>query len=153
MTTYHLAQLNIATMRDSLESPVMADFVANLDRINYLAEAFPGFIWRLRDEEGDATAIRPFGDKVLVNLSVWQDVASLKEYAFKSAHVEIMKRRREWFERMQDAYAALWWVPQAHVPTVAEAAERLDFLRSNGPSQRAFNFSQAFPPPAAGQVA
>lgn len=147
MSGHQLAQLNIATMKESLESPSMADFVANLGRINQLAENSPGFVWRLQDEEGDATAIRPFGPEVLVNLSVWADVESLSQYAFRSAHTEIMRRRREWFERMEDAYAVLWWVPAGHRPTVTEAAERLALLRNSGPTPQAFTFRQAFPSP------
>ncbi|MBI2307387.1 MAG: DUF3291 domain-containing protein [Rhodocyclales bacterium] len=149
MSRYHLAQMNIATMKASLESPLMADFVANLERINALAEQSPGFVWRLQDEAGDATAIRPFGEQVLVNLSVWHDVASLHGYAFRSAHVELMRRRREWFAPMPEAYAALWWVPAGHRPTLAEAAERLAHLRAHGTTPFAFTFRDAFPAPDA----
>lgn len=99
MSRYHLAQLNIAMLREPLESPGMADFVANLERINALAEASPGYLWRLQDEAGDATAIRPFGAEVLVNLSLWRDVQSLSDYVYKSAHSEMLKRRREWLTR------------------------------------------------------
>ena len=144
MHKYQLAQLNTARMKEPLESPSMADFVANLDRINGLAEQSTGFIWRLKDEEGDATAIRPFGENVLVNMSVWKDVASLSHYAFKSAHVEIMRRRREWFEKMAEAYAVLWWVPHGHRPSTAEAAERLALLKRHGPSPQAFTFKESF---------
>ncbi|MFO1407926.1 MAG: DUF3291 domain-containing protein [Steroidobacteraceae bacterium] len=145
MTRHHLAQLNIATMREPLDSPVMAGFVENLERINGLADAAPGFVWRLKDDEGDATAIRPFGEDKLVNLSVWESVEALREFAFRSAHAEIMRRRREWFERMEDAYAVLWWVPAGHVPTTEEAARRLDHLRRHGPTPEAFTFSAVFP--------
>lgn len=149
MSRYRLAQLNIATLKAPLDSPLLADFVANLDRINQLAEQSPGFEWRLQDEGGDATALRPFGEEVVVNMSVWRDVQALSDYAFKSAHVEIMRRRREWFERMGEAYAVLWWVPQGHQPSLSEAAERLALLQSQGPSPQAFSFKQAFPPPDA----
>jgi hypothetical protein len=149
VSRYQLAQLNIATMKESLESPSMADFVANLERINALAEASPGFVWRLQDETGDATAARPFGEQVLVNMSVWRDVESLHGYAFRSAHVELMRRRREWFEPMQEAYAVLWWVPAGHRPTLAEAGERLAQLRAHGASPAAFTFRDAFPAPDA----
>jgi len=149
MSHYQLAQLNIATMKESLDSPSMADFVANLDRINALAEQSPGFIWRLKDEDGDATMIRPFGNSVLVNMSVWKDVESLRDYAFRSAHVEIMRRRREWFEKMTESYAVLWWVFYGHRPTVTEAAERLAMLRAKGASPEAFTFREFFPSPNA----
>ncbi len=153
---YHLAQLNIATMREPLDSPLMADFVANLERINSLAESSPGFVWRLKDEHGAATTIRPFGDNVLVNMSVWESIEMLHAFAFRSAHKEIMQRRREWFERMGEAYAVLWWVPVNHAPSVEEAAERLAHLREHGPTPRAFVFSKTFSPPgedAADEVA
>lgn len=153
MSQFELAQLNIAVMKEPLESPAMADFVANLDRINALAENSPGFVWRLQTEEGDATAMRPMGDNVLVNMSVWRDVESLNDYVYKSAHVEIMRRRKEWFERMSQAYTVLWWVKSGHRPTIAEAALKLDILRQQGPSQAAFTFRNAFPPPGQWQAA
>lgn len=149
MSRYQLAQLNIASMREPLESPGMADFVANLERINALAEASPGYVWRLQDEAGDATAIRPFGAEVLVNLSLWRDVQSLSDYVYKSAHTEMLKRRREWFDKLEAAHMVLWWVPAGHLPTVEEAAERLTLLREQGPSAQAFSFRQAFPAPDA----
>ncbi|WP_051709685.1 DUF3291 domain-containing protein [Andreprevotia chitinilytica] len=149
MSRYELAQLNIAIMKEPLDSPVMADFVANLDRINALAEASPGFVWRLQSDEGDATALRPMGDSTLVNMSVWQDVASLNEYVYKSAHVEILRRRKEWFERVAEAVFVLWWVPKGHRPDVAEAEAKLMQLREHGPSAAAFTFRHAFPAPDA----
>jgi hypothetical protein len=147
--TFELAQLNIATMKAPLDSPVMADFVANLERINTLAEQSPGFVWRLKDESGDATAIRPFGDDIVVNMSVWKDIASVHHYVFRTAHTEMLKRKREWFERMNKAYTVLWWVPSGHKPTLAEAAEHLEHLRAQGSTARAFTFKDAFPPPDA----
>jgi hypothetical protein len=149
MSQYELAQLNIAVMKQPLDSPLMADFVANLERINALAEGSPGFVWRLQTEEGDATALRPLGDQTLVNMSVWKDVASLNHYVYKTAHVEIMRRRKEWFDRMSEASIVLWWVPQGHRPSVVQAIERLRLLRTHGPSADAFTFRHAFPPPDA----
>ncbi len=153
MSQYQLVQLNIARMKEPLESPSMADFVANLGRINALAEQSAGFVWRLKDESGNAVAMRPFGDDVIVNMSMWTDVASLSNYAFRSAHVEIMRRRREWFERMVEAFAVLWWVPKGHVPSVAEAKERLEHLRTFGATPHAFTFKEAFPAPDAREAA
>ena len=147
MSAYELAQLNVALMKEPLESPVMADFVANLERINTLAENSKGYVWRLQSEEGDATVIRPMGDDVLVNISVWRDVRSLQEFVYRSAHVDIMRRRREWFDRMSEAYTVLWWVPQGHRPDVREAEDRLAHLRRHGPDEYAFDFREPFPPP------
>jgi hypothetical protein len=149
MSNYELAQLNVAVMREPLESPRMAEFVANLERINALAEASPGFVWRLQTEEGDATALRPMGEDTLVNVSVWQDVESLSKYVYGSAHVEVMRRRKEWFERMREAYVVLWWVPRGHRPAAAEAISRLEHLRAHGPTSDAFTFRHAFLPPDA----
>jgi heme-degrading monooxygenase HmoA len=148
MSAYQLAQLNIGIIRGPMDSPVMAEFAANLERINALAERSPGFIWRLQTEEGDATAIRPFENpEMLVNMSVWRDLESLRQYVYHSAHVEIMRRRREWFERMSQAFLVLWWVPQGQRPSVTEAIARLELLRNRGPDPQAFTFRHAFLPP------
>jgi hypothetical protein len=82
-------------------------------------------------------------------MSVWEDVAALNHYVYKTAHVEIMKRRKEWFERISEAYVVLWWVPQGQRPTVEDAIARLERLRANGPTSFAFTFKQVFPPPDA----
>jgi len=147
MSHYELAQVNIAKLRETLESPSMVDFVKNLDRINALAEEAPGFVWRLKDEDESADAIRPFGNDYVVNMSVWKDVASLSHYAFESGHADIMRRRREWFQPMTEAHAALWWVTVGHRPTVMEAQQKLETLRSHGPGPLAFTFKRPYPSP------
>jgi len=148
MPAYELAQFNIGVIRGPIDSPVMAEFVANLDRINALADRSPGFLWRLQTEEGDATAIRPYpeNENMAVNLSVWTDADALRRFVFQSAHVEIMRRRREWFEKMDEAYLVLWWVPKGHRPSVEEAKARLELLRQKGPSPEAFTFRQVYAP-------
>jgi hypothetical protein len=152
MSAYELAQLNIGIIKGPMDSPIMAAFAANLDRINALAERSPGFVWRLQTEAGNATAIRPFeNENMLVNMSVWRDVESLNTYVYDSAHVEIMRRRREWFERMDEAFLVLWWVPKGHRPSVTEAIAKLELLRAKGPSPEAFTFRRAFAPPDAAQ--
>jgi len=148
MSGHELAQLNIGIIRGPMDSPVMAEFAANLERINAVAEATPGFVWRLQTEEGDATAIRPFdNENMLVNMSVWKDIESLRRYVYHSAHVEVMRRRREWFEPMREAFLVLWWVPPGHRPSIAEAIARLERLRRHGPSPEAFTFRHSFPQP------
>ena len=147
MRPYELAQLNIAAMKDPLESPGMADFVSNLDRINALADSSPGFVWRLQTDQGHAAYLRPLGDMTLVNLSVWRDIESLQSFVYKSAHAQVMARRKEWFERMANAYFVLWWVPHGIRPPFTEAAERLAVLRAKGPTPAAFTFRQPFLPP------
>ncbi len=153
MSRYQLAQVNVGVIKGPMDSAVMADFAANLDRINALADSFAGFVWRLQTEEGDATSIRPFeNENLLINMSVWRDVASLNQYVYSSAHVELMRRRREWFERMDVAYLALWWIPAGHRPTIAEAIAKLEMLRAQGPTAEAFTFRKAFPPPDAART-
>ncbi|MDX1755691.1 MAG: DUF3291 domain-containing protein [Marinobacter sp.] len=147
MPQYHLAQLNIAKLAAPLDSPRLADFVANLDRINGLADQAPGFVWRLQTEEGDATGIDAFGSDYLVNLSVWDSIESLHDYVYRSAHVEIMRRKKEWFHKLGEAHMVLWWVPAGHRPTVAEASSKLDQLRKLGPNGEAFTFKRPFAPP------
>ncbi len=123
-----------------------------LDYVNALAEKSPGFVWRLQSEEGNATAFRPYGDDTLINLSVWKDVASLNGFVYKNPeHVAYMKRRREWFTQMKEAYMVLWWVPQGQRPTQADAVARLAVLRAHGPTPKAFTFKQAFDAPDAKQ--
>ena len=148
MSAYHLAQLNVGVVKGAIGSPVMAEFVANLDRINALADRSPGFVWRLQTDEGNATAIHAFDDpNLLMNMSVWKDLDSLNAYVYRSAHVEIMRRRREWFERMTQAFFVLWWVPAGHRPTIPEALARLELLRGRGPTRDAFTFRDPFPAP------
>ncbi len=144
---FELAQVNIARARGEMSDPVMAEFVANLPAINALAERHPGFVWRLQTEDGDATAVRPYDDmRILINLSVWADLASLRDYVFRSDHAGFMRRRREWFERFERIYVALWWVPAGHRPPVAEAVARLAHLEQHGPTPTAFGFATAFSP-------
>lgn len=140
----HLAQVNIVLPREPLESPLLADFVAALEPVNALADASAGFVWRLQTDEGDATAIRGFGDdRLIVNLSVWESLEALRAFVYSGAHVGVMRRRREWFEHLE-VFMALWWVPAGHLPTVEEAEERLAHLRERGPTPHAFTFRQSF---------
>lgn len=110
--TFQLAQVNIGRARGEMTDPLMAEFVARLAEINALADASPGFVWRLQTEDGDATAVRPYADtRILINMSVWTDLAALRTYVYRSAHAAVMRRRREWFERFESMYVAVWWVP------------------------------------------
>jgi hypothetical protein len=144
---YHIAQINIARVRASLDDPIMAGFVSRLGEINALADRAPGFVWRLQTPEGDATYLRPYeDDRILVNMSVWESVEQLKDYVYKSAHAELLRQRRDWFEHFSGAYAALWWVPAGHRPGVDEAKKRLAHLEEHGPSQFAFTFKTLQPP-------
>jgi hypothetical protein len=142
----HLAQLNVARLVASLDDPRLKPFVDGLDEINRLADGTPGFVWRLVDEEGgDATRLRPFGDDVIVNLTVWESLDPLWDFTYKSGHLDYLRRRRDWFVPFGDAYAVAWWVAAGHLPDVAEAAERLDRLRVHGPTPEAFTLKAPFP--------
>src|ERR671933_136327 len=139
---FHLAQLNIALPRAPLDAPLLAEFVARLEPVNAQADSSPGFVWRLQTEEGDATGIRAFGDdRLIVNMSVWESLEDLRAFVYGNrSHLAAMRRRREWFTRMADAFMVLWWVPAGHRPSVAEAERRLELLRALGPSPEAFTF-------------
>ena len=147
MSNFELAQLNIAYSKAPIDSPILADFVANLDRINLLADASDGFRWRLETDEENDTSLRLFGDDVIVNMSIWRDLDALRHFVYNSAHTEIMRRRREWFAQAPQAYAVLWWVPSGHRPSLSEAANRLERLRQHGPSITAFTFGRFFRAP------
>jgi hypothetical protein len=150
---FHLAQVNIALPREPLTAPLLADFVAQLEPINALADRSPGFVWRLQTPEGDATGVKAFGDdRIIVNMSVWESLDALTAYVYRSDHVAVMKQRRRWFEPMQ-MYMALWWVPAGELPSVRDAEERLEHLRAHGPSPHAFTFRTPFPPPGVAIVA
>jgi hypothetical protein len=149
MTHFHLAQVNIGRFRAPIDSPIMAGFRDQLDPINALADRSPGFVWRLQTEEGDATAIRPYADDDLmaINMSVWASLEALQQFVYKSHHVQPLRDRDQWFERIEGPILALWWIPIGHTPTVQEATERLAHLKTHGPTPHAFTFRTPFPPP------
>ena len=148
-----LAQVNVGRLRAPLESPVLAGFVAALDPVNAVADAAPGFVWRLQTEDGNATSIRAFewdaadSAGVIVNMSVWESAEALAAFVYSDVHRQVLRRRREWFEPMAEAYAALWWVRRDTTPTTAEAEDRVRYLRAHGPTPRAFTLRTHFPPP------
>lgn len=148
MSGFHLAQINVGRLRAPVDHPMIADFKNNLDRINALADGMPGFVWRLVGEGGNATDIQPKPDDPLfaVNMSVWADMDALAGFVYRSAHRDIMRRRREWFEAME-IYMALWWVPAGYTPTVEEGMAKLELLERLGPTAGAFTFKTPFPRP------
>lgn len=126
--------------------------MAQLDPVNAIADQAPGFVWRLQTDEGNATSISVLGnERLIVNMSVWESIDQLADFVYRSGHVAVMRRRREWFERIK-VFMALWWVPAGHLPTVAEAEERLEHLRIHGPATHAFTFRRRFPPPGGVQA-
>jgi hypothetical protein len=141
---YHLAEINIGRMLGPIDGPVMADFAARLDEINTLSEASPGFIWRLKGEENNATNLRIYDDNmIIINMSVWENIDALYQFTYYSHHVEVFRRRREWFSKME-IYMTLWYVPAGHRPTPQEAVEKLGYLEQHGPTPLAFTFKQQF---------
>jgi uncharacterized protein DUF3291 len=148
--THDLAQVNIMRLRAPLDSPELAPFVAALAPVNALAEQAPGFVWRLKAADGNSTSLRIFDDPTLiVNMSTWRSLEALTDYAYRSAHSGIMRRRREFAIPIAEAYLALWWVPPGHAPTIPEAEERLRHLRAHGATPFAFGVRTPFPPPGA----
>jgi len=146
--TFDLAQVNVAIPRETRISSVFADFIAALAPINALAESSSGFVWRFHEAGDGALWVRRFEEDVIVfNMSTWESLDALADFVFKSAHSAIMRERRKWFLPMQEAYAALWWVPLGHRPGIREAEERVAYLRQHGPTPFAFTFKQPFPPP------
>jgi len=151
--SYLLAQVNIGRLLAAVDSQVLAGFMAALDPVNAAADAAPGFVWRLQTEEGNATAVRAFewdaGDSagVIMNMSVWASVEALAAFVYSAEHRTVLRRRREWFESMTQAYTALWWIPAGTVPTVADAEAKVRYLRAHGPTPPAFSLSVHFPPP------
>ena len=149
MTAHHIAQINVARGRAPVDDPLLADFVAQLDAVNALADASPGFVWRLQDESGDATAIQAFDDpRMIVNVSVWRSIEDLFDFAYRSAHTQVLARRAEWFEPADSPHMALWWIGAGDVPTIEESVARLEILRERGPTADAFTFKQRFPIPS-----
>lgn len=150
---WHLAQLNVGRLVAPLDSGELADFVAQLDPINALADASPGFVWRLQTDDGNATSIRPTDDDLfLINMSVWSSLETLRAFVYTTAHVQVLRGRRAWFEQLATSHLVLWWVPVGHVPTVDEALDRLDRLRRDGPTRAAFTFRTPFEPEADGPL-
>jgi hypothetical protein len=150
MAATHLAQVNIALPREPLDSPALAEFVANLEPVNALADSAPGFVWRLEDESGDATSIRAFDDeRLIINMSVWESIEALWAFVYDGGHLEVMRRRREWMTKLAESHQVLWWITAGTIPTPAEARERLERLRADGPTPYAFTFKQRYPAPGA----
>ncbi|WP_416896712.1 MAG: DUF3291 domain-containing protein [Minwuia sp.] len=151
MNGHHLAQLNIARWKVDPDGAAAADFVNSLDRINALAEASPGFVWRLKDDDtGNAMSVeQPFGEGHIVNLSVWTSIKALRAFVYASGHRDVMARRREWFANAGAPHMVLWWVPAGHRPDVMEARDRLQTPAALGAGPDAFTFARSFPEPAA----
>lgn len=151
MNRYHLAQLNLGLLRAPLDSEEMTEFRLALDPINALAEATPGFVWRLKDDDGGSSSFVevPGADDPLwaPNMSVWESLDSLKHFMYKSGHASYLRRRQEWFQRSDELINVLWWLPVGDLPTLADAVRRLRHLEAHGPSQEGFGLTAPLDPP------
>ncbi|MFD9421149.1 MULTISPECIES: DUF3291 domain-containing protein [unclassified Streptomyces] len=148
---HELAQVNISRLRFPLDSAEFGDFVDALDPVNAVADRAEGFVWRLQSDTGNATDVAVLGDDwLIINMSVWRDADALTGFMYAGRHRELMARRREWFEHVQESMTALWWVPEGRRPTVADAEKRLLHLREHGPTAWAFTLRTRFPAPAGG---
>jgi len=145
MPSQHLAQLNIGRLVAPNDDPQVAEFMAALEPINALADASPGFVWRLQDDTGNATSIQAFDDEsIIVNMSLWESLADLRAFVYATEHKRYLARRREWFQVFEGLFVVLWHVPVGHVPTTGEARERLAHLEAHGPTPHAFTFRESF---------
>ena len=150
MSDFELAQINIGRLIAPLDDPRIAEFVAGLAPMNALAESSEGFIWRLVGEGNDATEVAYNDDPlIIVNMSVWTSPEALRDYAYRTEHVEFFRKRQQWFHKHDQAGYCLWWVPAGHRPSVAEGRDRLEHYRKHGATEHSFWFSQLFPAPTA----
>jgi hypothetical protein len=149
VTGWHIAQLNVGVLQAPLDSPQLADFAANLDQVNAMADGAHGFVWRLRDADADnATSLRPRGPDLLVNMSVWQTLESLRAFVYRNgSHLDMLRRRREFFRTVGEDHQVLWWIPAGHIPDLDEAFSRLEQVRREGSGPAAFTFREPHPPP------
>ena len=150
MQKYHLAEINIARMKGiSIADPIMKEFVDNINQINHLAEKSDGFIWRLKDENENATAMNPYDDEqIIINVSVWETKETFENFVYKTFHSDFLRRRKEWFLQFGKAHTAMWWIKAGEIPTMKDAVARLDFLQKNGASDFAFDFKNLISKPA-----
>ena len=146
---YHLAQINVGRLIAPIDDPKIAEFVSQLDPINALADGAPGFVWRLQSTSGNAIDIAYNDDPfMIVNMSVWESIEALRDFAYRSDHISVFRDRAKWFEKMDKPNYCLWWVLEGHRPTVAEGRERLERYQTHGATPYSFWFSQRFPQPA-----
>jgi hypothetical protein len=145
---YHLAQINISRLIAPIDDPKIAEFVAQLEPINALADKASGFVWRLQSNSGNATDIAYDDDPfVIVNMSVWESIEALRDFAYRSDHIRVFRDRVKWFEKQDKPRYCLWWIPAGHLPTVAEGRERLEHYQTLGATPHSFWFSRQFPQP------
>lgn len=139
----HLAELNIGRLLAPTDDPRVAEFMTNLDRINGMGKRMPGFVWMSEGDDPSAgNTDNHIGDdpQLVFNLTVWEDLASLETFVYRTLHAKFMDRKAEWFEVLDQQHFVMWWVDEGHRPSRDEALARLEDLRQNGPSERAFGW-------------
>lgn len=138
-----LAQFNIGRLKAPTDDPRVADFMANLDRINRLGRRMPGFVWMLEGDAGEgSTDIKIGGDPLMIpNLTVWEDVESFERFVWGTVHKQFYDRRAEWFEALGELHFVMWWIEDGHRPTVDEGMARLDYLKAHGDGDHAFGWA------------
>lgn len=142
-----LAQINIASMKASLDNPIMREFVENTDRINALAERSPGFLWRYKEDEAAKSdlPLTVFKDNsILVNMSVWNSMEDLFKFTYQSDHKEIFKKRKQWFQLLEDSHMACWYIADGQWPLLSEGKKRLEYMDAFGNSPYAFTFKNLY---------
>ena len=144
MGIFHLAQVNIAKRLAPMDDPIMQDFINNVDRMNAIADSYEGFVWRLQDEDKDLGAEIFQDNSLVINMSVWKNLESLFNYTYNSGHIEVFKRKKEWFSKMKMAHMAFWYLPEGYEPTFQDAKDRLDYFNTHGDTPYAFSFKSKF---------
>ena len=144
MSKHHLAQVNIAKRLAPFSDPIMQDFVNNVDKMNAIADTSEGFVWRLKDEDKDEAVLVFKDDALIINISVWENREALFNYTYNSGHIEVFKRKKEWFSKINMMHMAFWYIPEGYIPTFQDAKDRLDFLNKHGETPYAFTFKSKF---------
>ncbi len=140
----HLAELNIGRLVAPTDDPKVAEFMDALDRVNGLGKRMPGFVWMMEGsgEPGTGNTENSIGDdpQFVANLTVWESVETLEDFVWNTIHRQFYERRQEWFEVLGEMHFVMWWVEEGHQPTLEEALQRLEHLKSHGNSAHAFGW-------------
>lgn len=136
-----LAQINIGKLLYPRGDSRVADFFANIDRVNAAAQRMPGFVWMLKDDCGNALSIQAFDDPMtIVNMSVWESAETFEKFVWQTVHANIYRRKTGWFEKMSKPHFAMWWIEAGQYPDAQEGRRRLEHLQQHRPSDYAFGW-------------
>ncbi|WP_214109200.1 DUF3291 domain-containing protein [Acrocarpospora catenulata] len=143
----HLAQLNVAHLLAPLDTPQLAEFVSLLEPVNQLSDSAPGFVWRLKGGDDPTDTVQhDYGDDLVINFSVWESRETLWNFVYRSRHLAVLQRRREWFHRVAEPYSVMWWIEEGTIPELEDGMARLERLRAEGPGLEAFTFKDFYHP-------